>query len=1114
MNSKLHELEKLYERVVKEIKEEDELCRYLLKIYNDLIITLSEASSLHFNTLFARVSFITSRYPINKSWAYALQIPRREIHQRELSDKVLLPIIRAAIEFLLVLCHNELNGSVPGHLQAKPNLPPLPEHKRAGRYKKKFARVIAVEWDKADKQLTILDEEEPDTSCILQYSVSGVNDIFADTLELAIQEIGLPLILGLTDIDCTEANYYIPSFIVIMPDLLMDVTTITQVMTSGSDPLAINIIDTFLPSSSSEAILTGQVANFFLDELIRDTTKSFQELFTASFKIYPIEFVGMTDEKLKEMYNRMKAHYDNILKVITERFPALGIDRKQCVIEPSYFSPQYGIKGRLDLYFEHEEEQSASIIELKSNRPFKPNSYGLSSSNYHQTLLYELLIKSSHGPKHHRANFILYSAESQDTLRYAVSVESIQKETIHNRNQLVLLQNRMMKLDQDPASDMLHEIDPQRYESIKGYVKKNIENWYSVYASLSQGEKNYFKCFVGFITREHMLARIGSERGDGSGGLAGLWLDKIESKEERYQILQGLELMSLEKDAHQTTLTFIRTDKTNPLANFRAGDIAVMYPYKEGQVVDPTRYQLHRANVIRVDAQSVVIRLRNMQIHTGQIEQTKYWNLEHDLLDSSFRALYQSLWALMSVDALTRQYILGLIPPPKIVQNGNLPLPPGLTPAQQVIYHEAIEARFLYLLWGPPGTGKTSMMLKSWVWYYFRHTTARIALLAYTNKAVDEICEVLQDSGADVNDHYIRIGSRAATGESFRHRLLDNVTEPMHKRAEIKNLLDQTRIFVATVASLHGKSELFKLISFDVVIMDEASQLLEPTVVGLLSRFRKTILIGDHMQLPAVSIQPEHTSKVKPGVEWSERIGLTSMSMSYFERLYRLYQTKGWDHVIGTLNEQGRMHADIMEFANTHVYNGLLRTADGKGQSLPMSEWFAGETSILFNERLIYIPSSSSLKEAYMKTNQDEARITIALISEWQKKLEAKKLNWTIGVITPFRAQIAAITHLGHQMNMDLSKVTIDTVERYQGGARDIIIMSCAVNSQQTLSRITSVNADGVDRKLNVAVTRARQQFILIGQKEILQHEAAYSALIEMSKIYTMESRMEENIIQ
>ncbi len=1102
MNSKLHEVEKLYERVVKEVKADDELCRYLLKIYNDLVIALSEASSLHFNTLFARVSFIVSRYVVENTWSYALQIPRREIHQRELSDRDLLPIVKASIQYLFHLSHTEINGNKNVHTLAKPALPKLPLQRRAGQYKKKFARVIAVEWDKENKQLTILDEDEPNSTSILHYCIAGVNDIFSETLELALLEIGLPLILGLTDIDCTEENQYIPSYIVILPDLLLDVTSVTQVMTAGSDPLAINVMDIFLPSQSTEAILTGQVANFFLDELIRDTTRTFQELFIGSFKIYPIEFVRMTDDQLKNMHNRMKTHYDNILRVITKRFPVLGIERLQCVIEPSYFSPQYGIKGRLDLFFEQEEKQSASIIELKSNRPFKPNSYGLSSSNYHQTLLYDLLIKSSHTAKFKRANFILYSAETQETLRYAVSVESIQKETIHNRNQLVLLQYRLMNSDRVMEKDLFSDIDPQQHESIKGYLKRNIENWFSVYSSLSPGERSYFKSFTAFITREHMLARIGSERGDGSGGLAGLWLDKIESKEERYQILQGLELMLIEKNSHQTTLKFLKTERTNPLANFRAGDIAIMYPYEEGEYIDPTRYQLHRASVLSVDPQFVVIRLRNMQIHTRQIEKIKFWNLEHDLLDSSFRALYQSLWTLMSADIMTRQYILGLIPPPRITTKTERPVPAGLSKAQEAIYHEAIAAEFLYLLWGPPGTGKTSMMLKSWVWYYFKQTTSRIALVAYTNKAVDEICEALHNSGPEMKDHYIRIGSKAATGESFRHRLLDQVIDPMSKRAEIKELLEHTRIFVATISSLQGKSELFNLISFDVVIMDEASQLLEPAVVGLLTRFNKTILIGDHMQLPAVSIQPEEMSMIEPGQPWSERIGLSTMQMSYFERIYRLYQSKGWHHAIGNLYEQGRMHCDIMHFANQQVYHGLLQAVDVHAQGMSLERFIPGETSLLFRERLIYIPSVSNLTEIYSKTNQFEARAIIELLSLWLEKIQKENLNWTIGVITPFRAQIAAIMHLGHQMKVDLSKVTIDTVERYQGGARDIIMMSCAVNSRQALSRITSVNADGVDRKLNVAVTRARQQFILIGVENILRTERAYRSLIEMSKTY------------
>lgn len=1100
MNPRLHEIEKLFERVIDEIKGKEEQCSYLLKIYNDLVMILSEASSLHFNTLFARVSFIASRYPMGKAWSYALQIPRREIYQRTLTDDELLPVLKASVQYLFRLCHAELNGSGSADEIEKPSLPKLPIQERAGRFKKKFARVIAIAWDRDNKLLTILDEEEPDVSCILHYCVPGVNDIFSDTLELALQEIGMPLILGLTDVDCTEEHHYIPSYIIIVPDLLLDVTAITQVMTTGSDPQAINAMDIFLPSMSTDPIMTGQIANFFLDELIRDTSKTFANLFTASFKIYPVEFVRMSDDQVKAMQQRMKTHYDNIRKVIEERFPVLGIERKYCVIEPSYFSPQYGIKGRLDLYFEHSGTQTSSIIELKSNHPFRPNSYGLSSSNYHQTLLYDLLIRSSHGANHRRANFILYSAEANDTLRYAVSIDSIQKETIHNRNQLVLLQFRLMKLDEELSTDLFLDINPRHYENLKGYVKRNIENWSTVYTALSPGEQTYFKSFVAFITREHMLARIGSEKGDGSGGLAGLWLDTIDSKEERYLILQCLELILIEKDQQHTTIKFLRSEKTNPLANFRAGDIVVMYPYQNGSLLDPTKYQLHRANVITVDAQFVVIRLRNMQIHTEQLETIKYWNLEYDLLDSSFKGLYQSLWLLMNADVLTRQIILGLAPPPRMIVKEKRVVPFGLSANQENVFHEAINAGPLYLLWGPPGTGKTSMMLKSWVWYYYIQTNSRIVLLAYTNKAVDEICEALQESGPDMADHYIRIGSRAATGVAYRHRLLDQLMEPLTKRVEIKELLEKTRIFVATISSLQGKSELFNLVTFDVAIIDEASQLLEPTVVGLLTRFKKSILIGDHMQLPAISIQPEKMSKLKPGMSWSERIGLTDMSMSYFERLYRLYQANGWHYVIGNLSEQGRMHSDIMQFANQYVYHGFLKPVDTTMQGLSLSALFPNETQVLFKERLIFIPSKATLAETYLKTNQEEANFTIKLIALWQKIIKDEKLTWTIGVITPFRAQIASIIHLGYLRQIDLSQVTIDTVERYQGGARDIIIMSSAVNSRRSLSKITSVNSDGVDRKLNVAVTRARQQFVLIGNQSLLESEPAYRSLIAMSR--------------
>lgn len=1098
MENRLYEIEKLYARWRSEPTSESERCTYLLKIYHDLILFLSETSQLHFNTLFARVSFILTRYPLSKAWRYAMQIPRRELLKREMMDKELLPIVQACVDYLLILSRAEMNGGLQAGKMHEPMLPTLPPTRKKALKTKSKARVVALEWDPLKKLLTVLDEDEPDIPCYLQYDVHGVNDIFTETLELAIREIGLPLILGLTDVECTPEHVYIPSYIILLPDLLMDVTSIAQMHMEGADPVAPNLLDLFLPSRNMEALLIGHVANYLLDELIRDDTRSFDSIFMDAFKVYPIEFVRLQDDILREMQKRLKRQYANILLVIHERFPSLGIDRPQCMIEPSFFSPLFGIKGRLDLYFEQEKNKSSAIIELKSSKPFKPNSYGLSSSHYHQTLLYDLLIRSSHAGEFKRSNFILYSEEERDTLRYAVSVEAIQKETIHNRNQLVLLQFRMMQLDTPGARDIFKEIDPALFGHLKGFLGSHVVEWHKVYSVLSVGEQRYFKSFAAFITREHMIARIGSERGDGTGGLAGLWLDSIESKESRYEILRHLILQHIEKEDRQTILHFKRSESTNPLANFRAGDIAVMYPDDPNGDGDPTHFQLHRSTVIAVDAHEVVVRLRNMQIHTGHIEQVAHWNLEHDLLDSSFRSLYQSLWLLMASKVAKRHAILGLVQPQSTMEEAEIPIPGGLTAAQQRVYVEGINASSLYMLWGPPGTGKTSMMLKSWVWYYIYHTPARLVLLAYTNRAVDEICEALHNLGGSVAESYIRIGSRSATGEAYRHRLLDQSLESVKRRSQIKELLQRTRIYVGTIASLQGKSELFQLINVDVAIMDEASQLLDPAIVGLLTRFEKTILIGDHMQLPAVSAQPLHLSRIRPEETWNQKIGLTDMSMSYFERMFRLYQRNGWFHSIGTLCEQGRMHADIMEYVNRHVYNGILEVVHRDQQTAALTDVVKEVNDPLCSSRLVFIPSGSDRLDMYSKTNLEEAKYVLWIIEAWQRKLSQRQLPWSIGVITPFRAQIAAIQHLAFQQGVNMEGISVDTVERYQGGARDIIIMSCAVNAPSMLSRIVSVNTEGIERKLNVAVTRARQQFVLIGQEAILRSEPSYAALIQM----------------
>jgi len=124
----------------------------------------------------------------------------------------------------------------------------------------------------------------------------------------------------------------------------------------------------------------------------------------------------------------------------------------------------------------------------------------------------------------------------------------------------------------------------------------------------------------------------------------------------------------------------------------------------------------------------------------------------------------------------------------------------------------------------------------------------------------------------------------------------------------------------------------------------------------------------------------------------------------------------------------------------------------------------------------------------------------------------------TVGVIVPYRNQIAMIRQAIEPLGVPaLENISIDTVERYQGSQRDVMIYSFTVQHRYQLDFLTANSFEErgriIDRKLNVALTRARLQMICIGCEEVLKEDVLFKKLIAHSASITHREREDEFLI-
>jgi hypothetical protein len=639
----------------------------------------------------------------------------------------------------------------------------------------------------------------------------------------------------------------------------------------------------------------------------------------------------------------------------------------------------------------------------------------------------------------------------------------------------------------------------------KEFQRPKIEQLLAPIHQVNPTEKAYYYRMLTFIAREHQLSKLGNQQKENS-GFSSIWIDSLDDKLSAGNIYHQLRLVSpaegTEGRVDQVVLRF-HGQAINDMSNFRPGDIVILYSYEKDSIPDACNTMVFRCSIVSITPEKITLNLRKSQVDAFVFlrHKDRYWAVEHDFFESSYTALYRGMHAFLSAPRERRELLMAARHP-EVDKSLSLK---GDYDTFNDLSLRVRQARELFLIIGPPGSGKTSYGMLNTLKEELLHPDTNVLLLSYTNRAVDEICSKLHGQIP-----FLRIGNALACQPQYQEHLFDNQVKACADLTQLQDLILQTRVFVGTVTAMNSAQVLFQYKQFSLAIIDEASQILEPHIIGLLSATHKGqpaiqrfVMIGDHKQLPAVVQQTERESFVDNPL--LHQIGLRNCRFSLFERLLHLYGND--PSVTYMLTRQGRMHREIMELPNQLFYKGKLEVVPLPHQvaELPKEGGTDDElTNLLLTRRILFLPSKTPRQSPSDKVNQPEADIIASLV-ERIYKIEKERFSAqdTIGIIVPYRNQIATVRNTIARLGIpELMDITIDTVERYQGSQRSYIIYGFTVQKHYQLRFLTNNTfiEDGklIDRKLNVAMTRAQEHLIMIGNPKILKSNILFREILKI----------------
>ncbi|GIY75202.1 hypothetical protein CDAR_188821 [Caerostris darwini] len=897
-------------------------------------------------------------------------------------------------------------------------------------------------------------------------------------------------------------------FLVINPDFLLSSTAVVSTLFCMRKAALNHILPNW--SSGNNVMMIGSLVHDIFQQAVNNNASSVKEIITILERVLKkpenLLCLSCQDTPEAEIKEKVAEYVPSISNWIKkhcsfERISSLSNLQVTHVegIEDNVWSPKYGVKGKIDMTVKTNtcNQQTADKIlplELKTGRAT------YSAEHIGQINLYILMMEERN--KELSEGLLLYLKDAAN-IKLVSADHNSRRGLIQLRNELAFYTSKWMQRSCN-VNDIEHCHLPKPLNSKRNCGKcpyllpctvyqralsedKTLESDHAMHSLISSATNHltinhleYFVHWSNLLLLESNSAAMtdafwteeSTSREKKSMCLSWLYLDKNVTKIENLGEISYVITFSRSSESPITsTLTSVGLKKGDYVAISKQGSINYV--------------ALTMGYLSKIEENSIEV---TSDRDFPKIPQYKdcLFRIDKQISNSAAACVRNNLMHLMENEneaSRLRQFIIDK-QPPKFVKSLHKdvvicgrPILKELNKVQQRVVLKALMAEDYFLIKGLPGTGKTSTIVA--LVRLLISMGMSVLLTSYTHSAVDNILLKLKEHLS-----FLRIGQELRIHPSLKKYSFGNLTKDFSTVGQLKTFMKEQMVVATTCLSINHA--IFKIRKFDVCIIDEASQINQIACIGPLFYAKKFILVGDDKQLPPLVINKKAREK---GMEES--------------LLQRLCNTDNYMELV----IQYRMNKEIMRHCNHLTYAGALKCGSEKIAEAVLSldtlkcidnltpDWVIDalqtdlKKSVIFiNTDKVNICDSGNL----LDKNDFEADVVLIIL---ETLLKNKISECDVGIITPYRRQVDLIE--GKLKKISVNEIEVNTVDQYQGRDKDVIIISCVKCKKSTSFCEKKGMILDDERRLNVAISRAKKKLIIIGSKSSLNIYEPFQRLIK-----------------